>query len=158
MNDVIIWQCEYRKKSGKSFRIPSETTLQLSIFDRKAKYIFLKTWIGVHILFWIPWMSEDVYVRASVNDFTLSAVINVNWEGDGQFSVRNGASVVLKFSLFDRNVQNRHKNSECNYVIGLFNLKTNNAGVYNRFGYLNETWYVHDVTDVRWVSDGGYLR
>ena len=44
---------------------------------------------------------------------------------------------MLKFILFDRNVQNKHKNSECNYVIGLFNLKTNNSGKYNRFGYLN---------------------
>ena len=48
-----------------------------------------------------------------------------------------GASVVLKFSLFDRNVPNKHKNSECNSVIGLFNLKTNNSGRYNRFGYLS---------------------
>ena len=41
--------------------------------------------------------------------------------------------------FFDRNVQNKHKNRECNYVIGLFNLKTNNSGRYNRFGYLTET-------------------
>ena len=26
------------------------------------------------------------------------------------------------------------------------------------FGYLNETQYVHDITDVRRVSDGGYLQ
>ena len=47
--------------------------------------------------------------------------------------------MVLKFSLFDRNVQNKHTNSECNYDIDLFNLKTNNSGRYNGFGYLNET-------------------
>ena len=67
------------------------------------------------------------------------------------------APLVLKFSLFYRNVQNKHKNSECSYVIGLFNLKTNNSGRNNRFGYLNETLYVHDVTDVRRVSDGGHI-
>ena len=49
------------------------------------------------------------------------------------------------------------KNTKCNYVIGLFNLKTNNLGRYNKFDYLNET-YVHDVNDVRQVSDGGYLQ
>ena len=64
----------------------------------------------------------------------------------------------MKFSLFDRNVQNKHKNSECNCVIGLLNMKTNNSGRYNRFVYLNETQYVHDVTDVRRVNDGGYLQ
>ena len=48
--------------------------------------------------------------------------------------VWNGANVVFKFSLFDRNVQNKHKNSECNYVIALFNLKTNNSVRYNRLG------------------------
>ena len=41
MNDVIIWQCGYRK-SGKNFRIPSETTFQHSIFGRKRQIYLLK--------------------------------------------------------------------------------------------------------------------
>ena len=36
----------------------------------------------------------------------------------------------MEHPFVDRNVQNKHKNSECNYVIGLFNLKTNNSGRY----------------------------
>ena len=51
-----------------------------------------------------------------------------------------------------------HKNSERNSVIGSFHLRTNNSGRYNRFGYLCETQYGHDVTDVHRVSDGGYLQ
>ena len=74
-----------------------------------------------------------------MNDFTLSTGINVNREGIGQVAVLNEASVVLEFSLLDRNVQNKYKNSKCNFVIGLFNLKTINSGIYNRFGYLKET-------------------
>ena len=62
-----------------------------------------------------------------MNDFTLSTVIHVNLEGDGQVSVRNGASVVLKFSLFDRNVQNKHKTASATMLLVLFNLKTNNS-------------------------------
>ena len=33
------------------------------------------------------------------------------------------ASVVLKFKLFDRNVQNKYKISECNCVISLVQLE-----------------------------------
>ena len=69
----------------------------------------------------------------------------------------NGISVANKVSLFNRNVQNKHKNSECNSVIGFFNLRTNHLGRY-RFGYLSKTQYGRDVTDVRRVSDGGYLK
>ena len=44
-------------------------------------------------------------------------------------------SVVNRFSLFDRNVHNKHKGSERNSIIGFFNLRTNNSGRYHRFGY-----------------------
>ena len=42
----------------------------------------------------------------------------------------------LHLNLFNRNVQNKHIYSECNSVIDLFNLKTNNSGRYNNsFAY-----------------------
>ena len=71
-----------------------------------------------------------------MNDFTLPTVINSIERLMVKFLFE---TVVFKFSLFDRNSQNKHKNSECNYAIGFFNLKTNNSGRYNRFSYLNET-------------------
>ena len=42
--------------------------------------------------------------------------------------------------------------------IWIVQLETNNSGRYNRFGYLNETYYGPDITDVRWVNDNGYLQ
>ena len=51
-------------KSSKNFKIPSETTLQHSFFDRKRQI-----YQSVYIYFFeIPSMSEDVLVRAWVND------------------------------------------------------------------------------------------
>ena len=141
-------------KSGKNFRIPSGTTLQHSIFDRKRQIYLLKyvnrctytfrqslgEWLYiVHCHKWRlirPDMTEKLLTGTlSLNT---NKQINGDWEGDGQVSVWNGASVLLQFNLFDQNVQNKHKHSECNHVIGLFNLKMNNSGRYNRFGYLNE--------------------
>ena len=84
-------------------------------------------------------MSEDV-ASQSLGEWLYNVHCHyVNWEGDGQVSSWNGASVVLKFSLLDQNVQNKHKSNDSNSVIGLLNLKTNNPGRYNRFGNLNET-------------------
>ena len=57
--------------------------------------------------------------------------------------------------LFHQNVPDKHKNSEWNSVIGFLNLKANNSGRHNRFGYLSEKQYGHDVTDVRRVIAGG---
>ena len=69
-----------------------------------------------------------------------------------------GASVAGKFNLFDRNVQNKHKISERNSVIGFFNLRMKHSRGYNKFGYLSETQYGHEVIGMRRVSDGGYLQ
>ena len=65
-------------KSGKNFRVPSETTFQHSIFDRIRQIYLLKD------VSWCTYSSSDsVDVRrcvsqSFVNYFTLSTVINVN--------------------------------------------------------------------------------
>ena len=93
-----------------------------------------------------------------MNDFIVYTLKSVRLECGGQVSSKNGASVAVKFGVFDRNVQNKHKNSECSSVIGYLNVITNNSGRYNRFGYLSEKQYGDDVTDVRRVSDDGYRQ
>ena len=118
-------------KSSKNFWIPSEITLQHSIFDRKCQIYLLKDMNRCTYTF-----SNSVDVRRRVSQSLGEWLYIVHCHNcqlsDGQVSVWNGASVVLKFSLFDRNVQNKYKNSERNYVICLFNLKTNHSGRYNR--------------------------
>ena len=139
------------KEIVKIFRFPSETTLQHSIFDRKRQTYLLKV---VNRCSDNLSNSEDVrwHARQSVckNHFTLHTVINVNWEGDVHISSWNGASVADKFSYFSRNVQNKHKNSERNSVIGFINLKSNNAEIYNRLS----TW-VTSNTDMTSLTCAG---
>ena len=96
--------------------------LQHSILYRKRQTYLLK---GVNRCSDILSNSLNARIRVSELGFRLFTVINVNWESDGQVSTGKGASVADKFSFFDQNVQNKHKNSKHSSFIAFFNMKTN---------------------------------
>ena len=67
-------------------------------------------------------------------------------------------SNAYKFSLFAQNVQKSHMKSDCNVDIRFFNLRASNLGRHERYGYVSEKQYGHEVTDMRRVSDGRHLQ
>ena len=115
MNDVIIWQCgncKKKKKRGKTFRIPSETMLQYSVFDRKCQIYLLK---DVNCCTDNFLNSVDIrrHVSQSLGEWLyLVHCHKCQLRGWCSSFFLKWIFDALKFSLFDQNVQDKHKNSE----------------------------------------------